>query len=140
MIMPNAPKPFMSVSPPSRERCLRIAALKYYFGPRAGQPERLVLPSDGAVRLPQVGDGTAQLMIWIGVPSGRSFSSLLTSPGCIRRQPFEICLPSTLGSCQPCTPTMPPYGQLARVGEKAERARITGSYGGPGASWMAQTE
>src|ERR1700704_879163 len=127
MIMPNAPKAFICVSPPSRERCLRKLALTNYFGLGTRRPERLLLPSDAAGRLPHVGE-PGQSTIWIGVPSGRSFSSLVTSPGCIRRQPFEICLPSTLGSCQPCTPTMPPYGQLLSVGEKAESARITGSY------------
>src|SRR3981081_2088364 len=55
--------------------------------------------------------GGDPLMICIGVPSGSAFSSLVTSPGGIRRQPFEICLPSTEGSCHPCTPTIPPYGQ-----------------------------
>src|SRR2546421_10999553 len=56
MIMPNAPKPFMSVSPPSRERCLRTLALTYYFGSGTRRPERLLLPSDAAGRLPHVGE------------------------------------------------------------------------------------
>src|SRR6266481_6891948 len=113
-----------------------MVALRYFFGLGAGRAERLFLPSAVPSRLPHPGED--QLTIWIGVPSGRFCSSLVTSAGCIRRQPFETCLPSTLGSCQPCTPTMPPYGQFGRVGEKADRARITGSYGGPGASWIAQ--
>src|SRR6266850_3836836 len=58
MIMPNAPKAFILVSPPSRERCLRILALTYYFGLRAWRPEGLLLPSDAAGRLPHPGEGS----------------------------------------------------------------------------------
>src|SRR5882757_10238278 len=56
MIMPNAPKAFMCVSPPSRERCLRILALTYYFGLGTRRAERLLLPSDPEGRLPHVGE------------------------------------------------------------------------------------
>src|SRR5882672_1836079 len=123
--MPNAPKAFMGGCPPFRERCLEWwpSGTSSAWG-QVGLNGSFYLVQD------QVGSptrGRGQLTIWIGVPSGRFCSSLVTSAGCIRRQPFEPCLASTLGSCQPCTPRMPPYGQFERVGEKAERARIAGS-------------
>src|SRR2546426_12682075 len=134
--MPNAPKPFMGGCPPFRERCLEW----WPSGTFSAWGQVALNGSFYLVKL-QAGSptwGRDQLTIWIGVPSGRFCSSLVTSAGGMRMQPFETCLPSTLGSCQPCTPTMPPYGQVVSVGEKAERARVTGSYGRPGAAWLAQ--